>query len=62
MTISTQTLAGKKPVQTKLSTKTWTVEAVAELYDLPFNDLLYRAHEIQQIVERQVVQIGRAHV
>src|ERR1017187_7020200 len=48
MTISTQTLAGKKPVQTKLSTKTWTVEAVAELYDLPFNDLLYRAHEIHR--------------
>ncbi len=45
MTISTQTLAGKKPVPTKLSAKTWTVEAVAELYDLPFNDLLYRAQE-----------------
>ena len=48
MTISTQTLTGKKPVQTKLSAKTWTVEAVAELYDLPFNDLLYRAQEIHR--------------
>ena len=48
MTVSTQTLAGRKPVQTKFDAKAWTVEAVAALYELPFNDLLYRAQEIHR--------------
>jgi biotin synthase len=48
MTISTQAQAGKKTAQAALNTKTWTVAAVAELYDLPFNDLLYRAQEIHR--------------
>ncbi len=43
MTISTQTLAGRKTAQTPVNVKTWTVAAVAELYELPFNDLLHRA-------------------
>lgn len=48
MTISTETLAGKKPAHAAVSAKTWTVEAVAELYELPFNDLLYRAQGIHR--------------
>jgi biotin synthase len=43
MTISTQTLARTKALQTNVHAKAWTVEAVAELYELPFNELLYRA-------------------
>ena len=48
MTIATQTLAGTKPAQTAVSAETWSVDAVAELYELPFNDLLYRAQEIHR--------------
>ncbi len=43
MTIATQTSAGGKAAQTAVNAKTWSVAAVAELYDLPFNDLLHRA-------------------
>jgi biotin synthase len=48
MTISTQALASTKSVHTTVNAKTWTVEAVAQLYDLPFNDLLYRAQGIHR--------------
>ena len=48
MTISSQTLAGKKPMQATAGAKTWTVDAVAELYELPFNDLLYRAQGVHR--------------
>jgi len=48
MTVSTETLAGRKPVQTKLPAKTWTVAAVAQLYELPFNDLLHRAQRVHR--------------
>jgi len=47
------TIATLAPSETKTAQKTpgansWTVEAVAQLYDLPFNDLLYRAQEIHR--------------
>jgi len=48
MTIATQTLAGTKPAQTRFDTKAWTVDAVAELYELPFNDLLFRAQRVHR--------------
>ena len=47
-TVSNQALARTRVVQTTVDTKAWTVEAVAELYELPFNDLLYRAQEIHR--------------
>ncbi|MGP1683704.1 MAG: radical SAM protein, partial [Giesbergeria sp.] len=48
MTISTQLSARTKAAQTTLKAKAWTVEAVAELYELPFNDLLYRAQAVHR--------------
>ena len=48
MTISTQPLVGTKPAQTTVNARTWTVEAVAQLYDLPFNDLLHRAQGVHR--------------
>ena len=43
MTISTQAQPAAKPAQNAFGAKTWTVETVAQLYALPFNDLLHRA-------------------
>ena len=48
MTIASPTLAGAKPAQIKSKAKAWSVEAVAELYGLPFNDLLHRAQEVHR--------------
>jgi biotin synthase len=48
MTIASQTLAGSKPAQTKSKTQAWSVEAIADLYALPFNSLLHRAQEIHR--------------
>ena len=48
MTISTKTLAGKKPAQSTVNAKSWTVESVADLYELPFNDLLHRAQGVHR--------------
>jgi biotin synthase len=48
MTISTQMSAKTKSAQTTTKAKAWTVEAVAELYELPFNQLLYRAQAVHR--------------
>jgi len=48
MTISTQARASAKAVQTAVKAEAWTVEAVAQLYELPFNDLLYRAQRVHR--------------
>jgi hypothetical protein len=43
MTISAHPPASTNAAQTTVNAKAWKVEAVAQLYELPFNDLLYRA-------------------
>ena len=48
MSIPAQALAKMKVVQTTAGADAWTVEAVAQLYDLPFNDLLHRAQSIHR--------------
>ena len=48
MTISMQALTGRKAAPTVVSDKAWTVDAVAQLYELPFNDLLFRAQGIHR--------------
>ena len=48
MTISTQLSARTKTAQATMKAKAWTVEAAAELYELPFNELLYRAQEVHR--------------
>ncbi len=48
MTIATKIPAGAKSAQAKPSAKVWSVEAVAQLYELPFNDLLYRAQAVHR--------------
>ena len=48
MTVSSQAISLRKAVQTAVEADTWTVEAVAQLYELPFSDLLYRAQEIHR--------------
>jgi len=37
-----------KPAQPAVSAQTWSVDAVAQLFALPFNDLLYRAQQIHR--------------
>ena len=46
MTVSTHSPAGLHSVPT--SAQTWTVAAIAALFDLPFNDLLYRAQQVHR--------------
>src|SRR3989338_7255879 len=36
------------PLQPAVSAQTWSVDAVAQLFALPFNDLLYRAQQIHR--------------
>jgi biotin synthase len=48
LTISSVSAAGSNPAPALISTRTWTVDAVAQLYELPFNDLLYRAQRIHR--------------
>jgi biotin synthase len=48
MSISSQALAGTTAAKSKLDAGTWTVEAIAQLYELPFSDLLYRAQGIHR--------------
>jgi len=48
MSISIQAAARAKALPTAVGEKTWAVEAVAQLYALPFNELLYRAQEVHR--------------
>ncbi|MDD5177153.1 MAG: biotin synthase BioB [Sterolibacterium sp.] len=46
MTASIYRTIGLKPVSA--NAQTWTEESVAELFELPFNDLLYRAQQVHR--------------
>lgn len=46
--IASQTLAFHRPVKPHAETARWTPEAVAELFALPFNDLLFRAQSVHR--------------
>ncbi|SFZ79225.1 biotin synthase BioB [Chitinimonas taiwanensis] len=46
--IASQTLAFHRPVKPHAETARWTPEAVAELFALPFNDLLFRAQGVHR--------------
>ncbi|OGA19361.1 MAG: biotin synthase BioB [Betaproteobacteria bacterium RIFCSPLOWO2_02_FULL_63_19] len=46
MTVSTQTPLVRHAVPT--TPQNWTVDAVADLFDIPFNDLLYRAQQVHR--------------
>ena len=48
MTVSTHIPVGLHSVPATTSAKLWTVDAVAELFELPFNDLLYRAQQVHR--------------
>ncbi len=48
MTVSTHTPVGLHSVPATTSAQTWTVDAVAEMFELPFNDLLYRAQQVHR--------------
>ena len=48
MTASTQSAARPNPVQAASNPQAWTVEAVAQLFELPFNDLLFRAQRVHR--------------
>jgi len=47
-TVSTHTPVGLHSVPATTSAQIWTVDAVAELFELPFNDLLYRAQQVHR--------------
>ena len=47
-TVSTQPQAGLHSVQAAMTPQTWSVDAVAELFELPFNDLLFRAQQVHR--------------
>lgn len=46
--IASQTLAFHRPAKPHAETTRWTPEAVAELFALPFNDLLFRAQGVHR--------------
>ncbi|WP_374539427.1 biotin synthase BioB [Chitinimonas taiwanensis] len=46
--IASQTLAFHRPAKPHAETARWTPEAVAELFALPFNDLLFRAQGVHR--------------
>lgn len=48
MTVSTPSPIVRKATPAKIIPKTWTVDDVAQLFELPFNDLLYRAQQIHR--------------
>jgi len=48
LTVSTHAPVRPNPVQPTTSPQTWNVAAVAQLFELPFNDLLYRAQKIHR--------------
>src|SRR3989304_4771413 len=48
LTVSTHIPVGLHSVPATTSAKLWTVDAVAELFELPFNDLLYRAQQVHR--------------
>ena len=47
-TFSADSQAGLHSVQATMPTQTWSVDAVAELFELPFNDLLFRAQQVHR--------------
>src|SRR3970040_2823860 len=47
-TFSAHSQAGLHSVQTTRPPKAWAVDAVAELFELPFNDLLFRAQQVHR--------------
>ncbi len=48
MSVSADLSISQKPVQAAPGAQTWSVDAVAQLFALPFNDLLYRAQQIHR--------------
>ena len=48
MTVSTQPPIGSNPAQMPMRPQAWAVATVAQLFELPFNDLLYRAQQIHR--------------
>ncbi|MDH2915440.1 MAG: biotin synthase BioB [Gallionella sp.] len=46
--MQTQTIEFIRPVQTKVTPQRWSVEAVEELFKLPFADLMFRAQQIHR--------------
>ena len=47
-TVSAHSQAGLHSVPTTMPPKAWAVDAVAELFELPFNDLLFRAQQVHR--------------
>ena len=48
MTASTHSPVRLNTVQPTMGPRTWAVDTVAQLFELPFNDLLYRAQQIHR--------------
>lgn len=48
MTVSTHSPVGFDPLKTASGPQIWAVETVAQLFKLPFNDLLYRAQQVHR--------------
>jgi biotin synthase len=48
LTVSTHSPAGLHAVPVTTSAQRWAVDAVAQLFELPFNDLLYRAQQVHR--------------
>ncbi len=48
MTVSTQSAVRPNPVQAASMPQAWTVEAVGQLFELPFNELLFRAQQVHR--------------
>ena len=48
MTVSIDSSVGFDPLETALRPPVWTVETVAQLFELPFKDLLYRAQQVHR--------------
>ena len=47
-TVSAHTPTGLHPVPTSIPAQAWSVDAVADLFELPFNDLLFRAQQVHR--------------
>ena len=47
-TVSAHSQSSLHSVPTTMSPKAWAVDAVAELFELPFNDLLFRAQQVHR--------------
>ena len=49
MTVSTQSPDAENRSPLRLGAQTWSVDAIVQLFDLPFNDLLFRAQQVHRV-------------